>query len=330
MNNKIEVTINDESLTRPIARIKRDMKVASLSISTNEIRYLVDTYYNMQEERKSMNLRSIALGKQGSPHSAVDFYMNSFYSIEDNIKSQLSYLLENSKNPVLVWLKSVKGIGPIIATGLYAEIDISKAPTAGSIWRFAGQDPSVKWLKGNRRPWNADLKRICYYAGESFVKSGNFYRKIYDDRRRFAEEKNRAGGYADLAQKYLDHYKWGEKTRPAVFAKHGFLADSAIHGMTKRYVVKLFLSHLHQIWREAENLSVPRPYAIEHLGHAHIIPPVMDDRKEIYAYTKEEREEFRKESRQKDKEVFKFWKFSETSDEDMDEEVDSDNFGPLI
>jgi hypothetical protein len=33
-----------------------------------------------------------------------------------------------------------------LAAGLLAHIDITKAPTAGSIWRYAGLDPSIEWL----------------------------------------------------------------------------------------------------------------------------------------------------------------------------------------
>jgi hypothetical protein len=46
----------------------------------------------------------------------------------------------------MVTCNSIKGIGPVIAAGLLANIDITKAPTAGHIWRFAGLDPSSKWV----------------------------------------------------------------------------------------------------------------------------------------------------------------------------------------
>jgi hypothetical protein len=44
---------------------------------------------------------------------------------------------------------------------LLARIDIVKAPTAGHIWRYAGLDPTVRWNKGEKRPWNAGLKVLC-------------------------------------------------------------------------------------------------------------------------------------------------------------------------
>jgi len=44
------------------------------------------------------------------------------------------------------WLKGIYGIGPILAGGLMSFIDIRIAKTASHIYRFAGLDPSIKWL----------------------------------------------------------------------------------------------------------------------------------------------------------------------------------------
>jgi hypothetical protein len=38
--------------------------------------------------------------------------------------------------------------------------------------------------------------------------------------------------------------------------------------------VKLFVSHLHHVWYWIEfNTLPPKPFVIEHLGHAHVIRP---------------------------------------------------------
>jgi transposase len=52
-----------------------------------------------------------------------------------------------------VWAKSIIGIGPVIAAGLLAHIEIERAPTVGHIWAFAGLDPTRKWgRKGRNGP----------------------------------------------------------------------------------------------------------------------------------------------------------------------------------
>jgi hypothetical protein len=47
-----------------------------------------------------------------------------------------------------------------------------------------------------------------------------------------------------------------------------------LHARAKRYAVKLFLAHLHEVWyREHYKTAPPIPYPIAHLGHAHYIAP---------------------------------------------------------
>jgi hypothetical protein len=104
----------------------------------------------------------------------------------------------------------------VIAAGLLAQIDFEKATTAGKIWRFAGLDPTVKWEKGKKRPWNADLKTLCYKIGECFVKvQGNpndFYGAYF---RRFKDEEwahNIAGDYVAAATAAMAAKKFGRDT----------------------------------------------------------------------------------------------------------------------
>ena len=94
---------------------------------------------------------------------------------------------------------SITGIGPVIAAGMIANIDIKKCQTAGAIWKFAGLDPTVEWKKGQKRPWNADLKTLCWKLGQSFLKvqsnSNAFYSRLYLERKEYETEKNEKGDY---------------------------------------------------------------------------------------------------------------------------------------
>lgn len=52
------------------------------------------------------------------------------------------------------------------------------------------------------------------------------------------------------------------------------LPPAHIHARAKRWVVKLFLSHWHQVAYEVHyGVKPPAPYAIEHLGHVHLMEP---------------------------------------------------------
>jgi hypothetical protein len=50
-----------------------------------------------------------------------------------------------SDSGLAAWAKGQVGIGPVLAAGLAAHIDIGRAPTAGAVWRFAGVDPTQEW-----------------------------------------------------------------------------------------------------------------------------------------------------------------------------------------
>jgi hypothetical protein len=161
---------------------------------------------------------------------------------------------------------------------MLAHIDIRKAPTAGHIWRYAGLDPSVKWEKGQKRPWNARLKVLCWKAGESFVKvSGRedaFYGQIYVQRKQYETERNERGDNAALAAEILTQKKFRDGTTVRAALEAGRLPAAQLHARSTRYAVKIFLSHLHQLWYEHEfKTPAPKPFALSHLNHAHMINP---------------------------------------------------------
>ena len=158
-----------------------------------------------------------------------------------------------------------------------AHIDINKAPTAGHIWNFAGLNPNVQWKKGEKRPWNADLRTLCWKIGQSFMKlrsnPNDIYGKVYEDRKAFEVARNDRGDNADQAAQYLAAKKYGQnQTRDHL--ESGKLPPAQLDARARRYAVKLFLSHLQHVMYEDEYGKPPaNPYAIAHLGHAHYIAP---------------------------------------------------------
>jgi hypothetical protein len=172
---------------------------------------------------------------------------------------------------------SQKGIGPVIAAGLLSRLELK--PTVGAWWRFAGLDPTVTWGKGQKRPWNASLKRLCWIAGESFTKVSGyedaFYGQIFRQRKEFEVEKNAAGHYAEQAARQLAAKKYGDDTKARSALSAGHLPDAQINLRAQRYAVKMFLSHLHHVWHEiATGSPPPKPYILTpEGGHAHFIAP---------------------------------------------------------
>lgn len=143
-----------------ITSLRSDLKNAAKLLSHEEARYLVDLYYQMQEFRKGAGNEIGALKRGNEPQSAIlNWVFGEAEVIENEIKRALDKYTDTQ--PMGIWSKSIVGVGPVIAAGLLANIDLTKCKTAGSIWRFAGLDPSVTWGKGQKRPWNARLKTLC-------------------------------------------------------------------------------------------------------------------------------------------------------------------------
>lgn len=259
-----------------VGRLSKDMKEAARRLSTQEARYLVDLYYTWQENRIRAGHQQRALTAAGEPSSVFGYVQGQSEGLEDQIKKVLGYFVED--HPIGAWLIAQKGIGPVIAAGLLAHIDITKAPTAGHIWRYAGLDPTVTWEKGQKRPWNAALKLVCWKAGQSFVKvsraDGAIYGHVYRERKELEVQRNEAGQFTDQAKATLEKKKIGKTTEAYKAYEQGKLPAARLELRAQRYAVKLFLSHLQHVWwRHETGEDPPKPYVLTHMQHAHYIAP---------------------------------------------------------
>ncbi len=257
----------------PVERLSMDLRRAARTLSEEEARFLVDSYYARQDDRIRAKNQVRASGESGEPHTVITALADQSDTIEQNIKLALDQY--SASHDLGIWARSIVGIGPVIAAGLLAHIDISKAPTVGHIWRFAGLDPSVSWNKGQKRPWNAKLKVLCWKAGESFKKfSGRddcFYGKIYRERKAYEVERNVSGGNAETAAATLEKKKFSDKKTKEIY-EAGRLPDGRIDLRATRYAVKLFLAHYHEVgYEQLHGTPPPLPYPIAHLSHAHKI-----------------------------------------------------------
>jgi hypothetical protein len=240
------------------------------NLSAAELRLLVANYYQAQEMRKRSDMQMRHLGDK-DPLWISTYMSDSFADIEQQISKAFEKILTG---PVVAWMRAQRGIGPVLTAGLLAHIDIEKAETAGQIWRFAGLDPTQKWEKGEKRPYNAELKQLTWHLGQCFMKQSNdpdcFYGKLYRQRKQFEIERNEAGGNAERAKTF----KVSPGATKAVKAKlaEGKMPDFNIDARARRYAVKIFLSHLHAVWHwDRFKRHAPTPYAIEWGGHAHLI-----------------------------------------------------------
>jgi Transposase IS116/IS110/IS902 family len=264
----------DTELLPPVKRLTRDLASAASTMTDEEARYLVDAYYQMQENRKRSANQERAMEEE--PHAVLGWLTEQ----SDTLEAQIKRALDKYSDGKLIgrWAKSVHGIGPVIAAGLMAHVDPARNETVGHIWRFAGLDPTVEWKKGEKRPWNASLKVLCWKIGQSFMKFAAsedcVYGHVYRKRKEYEIARNDRGDNAEKAAEILKRRNFGKSTEAYKHLIAGHLPPAQIDARARRYAVKLFLSHYHHIgYFIAKGELPPLPYAIAFLQHAHMIEP---------------------------------------------------------
>lgn len=265
---------NTQVLMAFLKTLKKDMKKAAVEMSNQQARWLVDYYYAVQDFRiQAFNERRASKDAGEVPAEVMLLMGDSMKANESMIKSAMDIWSE--KTITGRWSKSIKGIGPVLAAGLianlYENISPEKTNTAGKIWSFAGLNPDAVWEKGQKRPFNARLKVLCWKMGESFVKVSGYdddvYGHLYQKRKAYEQIKNEAGDYAEQAEKGAQRVR--KDTEAYKFYSKGILSPGHIHARSKRWAVKIFLSHWFQVayYEKTEELA-PKPFAISILGHA--------------------------------------------------------------
>lgn len=149
-------TTNDVTVFDPVEKLGRAAESAAMGMDRTSARTLVDMYYRWQRHRIDLKgqFRAQIQGADGDDASpsleVIDYFASQSEALEKRAASVLGKWA--AKRPEGEWAQAQLGIGPVISAGLSAHIDITKAPTVGHIWRFAGLDPTVKWLgqKGAR------------------------------------------------------------------------------------------------------------------------------------------------------------------------------------
>ena len=328
-----------------VDRIKRDfldyVGTDIATLSRDETRFMVSQFYDLQENRMQSDNRIRALANQNAPKSALQFIRDQIYMSEKNVEKILTVFSDTQE--IGQWAKSIPGVGPILSAALIAHIDITKAPTVGHIWSFAGLNPTSSWVgrtksedlvekfvtKGqkvteeqialiaedsgrradaiqqqlrsldpdapnnnmnktalikvlSRRPWNSELKVVCWKLGQSFQKvkgrdtkskGPDIYGTVYSDRKAYEIQKNEAGDYRDMA--LAKSKTVGRSTEAYKSYSIGKLPAGHLDARARRYAVKLFLAHYHHVAYELEyGTPPPKPYILDgDRGHTHYIAP---------------------------------------------------------
>lgn len=254
-----------------VERLTSKLMLEAETMDRQSVQFLVASYYALQDHRirAAAQMRSLE-----NPSVIFEWIFNQSKKLENQIKRALKKRAESTTMGRAAM--GVVGIGPVIAAALEAYIDIEMAPTVGHIWSYAGYNPSMVWHKGIKRPFNADLKVLCWKIGESFVKQanrdGDIYGHLLNKRKDYEIGLNDCGAYESQCAAGLERLR-DKKCSQANYYKQGKLPPGHIHSRAKRWAVKLFLAHWHEAaYIEKYGKEPPLPYVFEHVdGHVHRI-----------------------------------------------------------
>lgn len=232
---------------------------------------------------------------------AVNFYHELCQSKE---------LIEHPEDQELLDLNLVREVANKVGRNVFNLFRMAQQVDKNGITLPPTVDSLVRAL--SKRPWNADLKRLMFLAGDCFVKVQNnpndLYGKLYVARKKEETDKNARGEFADQADAKVRSIKmakdaeallWYTGCFPAQIWDGFYLLNTEqrkakmkklqkapgqgvkmlppghIHMRALRYTSKMFLSHVHHVmYVDYHGEEPPAPYAFEHLegDHRHMIP----------------------------------------------------------
>lgn len=226
----------------------------------------------LMEMRKRHRLRIVHIeGGRSNLDAEFEQYVMDRIGLDqliDDAKAEMQAHGE-AVGPVWDWLVGIKGIGSHTAAKLLALFDdVGAYATISKFWMFSGwglrDGRIVRCQRGEKSPYNRRLKAECFLVGESFIKQKTpVYREIYD-----AEKERQRRLHPAVVCRECGCV-WGECGSKR--KHHKMFNDGHLHNRARRKMIKVFLSHLWQVWRESEGLPVSEPYVQAIGGHQNIV-----------------------------------------------------------
>lgn len=230
---------------------------------------LVDTALAVEKVRVRTQVRQSHLALHDRKDAETDALLERLKHAEQYVDERVAVLLK--AHPAYPWFSRVKGIGRENIGKVVGLVDISRADTISSLWKFAGfsveDGHAPRREKDEKLNYNSQLRSMCWRLGGNLLKAKGCFYSYY------------------LAQKerYQTRYiTEGKQIVPAAsLPKIGgkkvetdaFISEGHIHALALRKMIKLFLACLWLEWRKAEGLPITTPYAIGVLGHNSVISP---------------------------------------------------------
>jgi hypothetical protein len=217
------------------------------------IRVAADVRERAQRDRIRFGGRVAAIerGADTADERTEGWLRRQFERYKDDEEGATAILLELTADlPIIKRMIKIRGVGHNLASQVIALIeDIGRFDTVSKLWRFSGvgviDGRAERPVKGEKLHYNKRLKVTCWKVAVSLLRAGNEeYRSIYDGEKQRQIER----GGEDMTKLWA-------------------------HKRALRKMIKLWLSHLWEVWREEEGLPVRLPYVLERLGHDSLLEP---------------------------------------------------------
>jgi len=232
----------------------------------NEQAYFAATTLQfIQKARVAAQVRETHLEKNGRKCELTKEVIVKAETFELWLNEKIGDYVKN--HPAYDWLSKVKGVGALNIGKVMSLIDIERATMVSKLWRYAGfsveHGKAERQQKGHKLHYNKMLKSMCWRLGKSLIRAKGEYYNFYLEQKKMYAKRFKEEGREVISATKLPKDDKGRKTETDKLVALGHLDMMAM-----RKMIKLFLSHLWLVWREAEGLSVTKPYVHAIKGHA--------------------------------------------------------------
>lgn len=236
----------------------------------NTLNTLVNATLAVEKIRVRTQVRQTHLSLQDKNDPETDELLIKLQDLEKHIDGRIAIIL--TSHPAYDWFSRVKGIGKENIAKVVGMVDIEKANTISSLWKFAGfsveDGKAPKRVKGGGKlSYNSQLRSMCWRLGSSLLRAkGVFYEYYLQQKDRYMQRFENEG--VKVAPTTSLPKVGGKRTET-----EGYISEGHVHNMALRKMIKLFLACLWLKWRESAGLPITEPYAIGVLKHDSMIDP---------------------------------------------------------
>ena len=234
----------------------------------------------IEKVRVSKQIRQshLARNKRIDPHT--DWLLEELEGLEKRVDKRIADLLQD--HIAYHWFSQVKGIGPENIAKVVGFIDIERAQTISSLWKYSGMHvvdgKAPRPHIGQKLEYNKTLRTMCWRMATSLMKAkGLFFDYYLAEKQKYVERYAREGVKIVPSAKLPTRAENGKRKK---YEPEGIISEKHVHMQALRKMIKLFLGCLWLVWREAAQLPVRSPYVIDKMGHTTLIDPwKMTDKK---------------------------------------------------